>query len=256
MDRRRWEQATAGWRRSPTCTSSIGDLPGLALGHTIGNEIMLDVDAAGHGWFIDVSPLSSAEFKLGLDYTLRAGATSAAFERMDLLTVVMHEIGHVLGFEHEDAGQHPVMSESLQAGERLAVKDALHALDQAEAADVLMEQRIAEFEAWADKLASIKQGAGARPSVDFDSLFGPAGGGSKSGVNWSGGLDKAWDRFSPFGDKTAGKGGSNLSDFLSSLLGGDKDEADKDDGYDQLGSSLNATFKQDAAKTGKSSKTL
>ena len=92
--------------------------------------------------------------------------------------------------------------------------------------------------------------------MDFDNLFGPAGGGSKSGVNWSGGLDKAWDRFSPFGDKTAGKGGSNLSDFLSSLMGGDKDEDGKGGAYDQLGTSLNTTFKQDAAKTGKSSRTL
>ena len=35
--------------------------------------------------------------------------------RIDLLTVVMHELGHILGFDHKETG---VMAETLAAGSR------------------------------------------------------------------------------------------------------------------------------------------
>ena len=44
---------------------------------------------------------------------------------MDLLTAVMHEMGHVLGFEHLPQG---IMEATLQAGERLTLTD-LRSLD-------------------------------------------------------------------------------------------------------------------------------
>ena len=37
---------------------------------------------------------------------------------MDLLTVLEHEVGHLLGYEHEHDG---VMQETLSAGERLTM---------------------------------------------------------------------------------------------------------------------------------------
>ena len=40
--------------------------------------------------------------------------------RMDLLTVLTHEIGHLLGLNHNDAGESVLMSESLYAGTRLS----------------------------------------------------------------------------------------------------------------------------------------
>ncbi|HEX6265548.1 MAG TPA: hypothetical protein VFZ81_01495, partial [Burkholderiales bacterium] len=43
---------------------------------------------------------------------------SAAYGRMDLLTVVSHELGHLMGFDHEDAGGLPVMDNQLAAGTR------------------------------------------------------------------------------------------------------------------------------------------
>src|SRR5262245_7118798 len=39
--------------------------------------------------------------------------------RMDLLTVLMHEMGHILGLDQDD---HGVMQEALDAGEREATK--------------------------------------------------------------------------------------------------------------------------------------
>jgi hypothetical protein len=52
----------------------------------------VDVTAAGYGWFVDPTPADDSEFGLGM-------AGSPAAGRMDLLTVVMHELGHVIGLE-------------------------------------------------------------------------------------------------------------------------------------------------------------
>ena len=38
---------------------------------------------------------------------------------MDLLTVVLHEIGHVLGMDHVESGDSPLMNETLTAGDRV-----------------------------------------------------------------------------------------------------------------------------------------
>jgi hypothetical protein len=103
----------------------IADLDGAAVGLAQGDMVTIDVNAAGHGWFIDVSPMQSSEFSVRLDRNVFGAARSSeAFGRMDLLTVLLHEIGHVLGFGHDDAARYAVMHEELEAGARYALAES------------------------------------------------------------------------------------------------------------------------------------
>jgi len=109
-----------------TVTIGVANFAGAELGSTGSGSILIDADAAGHGWFVDVSAADSSEFSVRLDRNaLAATPSSDAFGRMDLLTVVMHEIGHVLGFDHLDAAQYSVMREDLDAGVRYTVREPM-----------------------------------------------------------------------------------------------------------------------------------
>ncbi|MEB3829160.1 proprotein convertase P-domain-containing protein [Phormidium sp. CCY1219] len=100
-------------------TFEIEDLSGAIVGQARGSQIFIDPTAAGYGWFADATPLDDTEFTAAGE-ELYADRNSMAFDRMDLLTVVTHEIGHVLGLadiEGSDrAGE--LMHGSLVAGER------------------------------------------------------------------------------------------------------------------------------------------
>lgn len=85
----------------------ITDLPSTMLGQRVGNTIYLDANAACHGWFIDRTPLSDSEFRLR--------GNQGEQGKMDLLSAVMHEMGHALGRGHSD---HDLMAETLAAGTR------------------------------------------------------------------------------------------------------------------------------------------
>ena len=76
--------------------------------------IWLDADAAGHGWFIDQTPQLDEEFDRYL-------ADSPANGKVDLLTAIVHEMGHHLGFEHSETNG--FMQESLATGVRSIVKE-------------------------------------------------------------------------------------------------------------------------------------
>jgi hypothetical protein len=76
-------------------TFVVGDLPELQLAFTLGDTVVVDATAAGWGWSV-MHPQSTAP-------------------RMDLLAALVHELGHALGFGHEDADALAVMSPTLAA---------------------------------------------------------------------------------------------------------------------------------------------
>jgi VCBS repeat-containing protein len=73
------------------------DLPGNTLALTIDKQITIDEDAAGFGWFIDPTPGDNSEFKQTEHSWELVGLQGDAAERIDLFTVIAHELGHVFG---------------------------------------------------------------------------------------------------------------------------------------------------------------
>jgi hypothetical protein len=72
-------------------------------------------DAAGWGWFVDSTPDEDEEFTGS--GTLETAVDARAVDRIDLLSVVMHELGHALDYDDLD-GQGDLMSGLLAAGTR------------------------------------------------------------------------------------------------------------------------------------------
>jgi hypothetical protein len=87
-----------------TVSVQFADLEGRLLGWSEPAGILIDRDAAGHGWFFDVTPAVDEEFQRTDTGALAATADGPATGRMDLLTVVMHELGHVLGYDDRQDG--------------------------------------------------------------------------------------------------------------------------------------------------------
>ncbi len=99
----------------------IADLPGARLAETCRGTITLDVKAAGFGWFVDATPSSNEEFGEAASGETLTALEPEAVDRIDLLTVVEHELGHILGLEDLDALADSLMSETLQPGVRREV---------------------------------------------------------------------------------------------------------------------------------------
>lgn len=103
-------------------TVQVVDLPGrqLGLASRADNTISLDRDAAGLGWFVDPTPATAEEFAdVGNSWRALAGGTAAG--TVDLLTVMMHELGHLAGLEDVYDGGNGLMSGVLAPGIRRRV---------------------------------------------------------------------------------------------------------------------------------------
>jgi hypothetical protein len=97
---------------------AVTDLPGSVLGEANGNRVSIDSDAAGHGWFIDATPSSDEEYSLSATGGRLGAISAAAVDRIDLLTVVEHELGHIAGLDDLDMLADDLMSNTLQTGVR------------------------------------------------------------------------------------------------------------------------------------------
>jgi Ca2+-binding RTX toxin-like protein len=84
---RRWITSGADPAAFDGIRVAVADLSGDQLGQTIGKTIYIDATAAGFGW-----------------------------DNVALSEVVEHELGHVLGFTHEDAAEHSLMNAVLPVG--------------------------------------------------------------------------------------------------------------------------------------------
>jgi subtilisin-like proprotein convertase family protein len=103
----------------------IVDLPGQMLAFTTWDVIYIDASAAGFGWFIDPAPQNDDAFATrSAAGILTAADDSAAYGRMDLLTVIGHEIGNLLGLQDRYDSSGDLMSATLQPGTRLELTDA------------------------------------------------------------------------------------------------------------------------------------
>ncbi len=100
------------------------DLPGLRLGEADGTQIRVDKNAGGNGWFVGNEDAQFTTY--GSEQRRYTDPTSAPAGRIDLLTAIMHEMGHALGLDDTYAEQDrdSLMYGYLTKGERrLPAKD-------------------------------------------------------------------------------------------------------------------------------------
>ncbi len=96
----------------------VADLDGAYLGEAIGNRVQIDRNAAGKGWFVG---LADSEFgREAANTRLYTDSLGAPAGHVDLLTAIMHEMGHKLGLDDSYAGKdrNNLMYGYLTVGER------------------------------------------------------------------------------------------------------------------------------------------
>jgi hypothetical protein len=100
----------------------MGALPGADLGLTnpLTQTVQISSNAAGYGWYVDTSAGNSAFNKGGPGGSLTAQPRGPAAGKMDLLTVVLHEMGHLTGQSDLSSATNPndLMADTLAPGIR------------------------------------------------------------------------------------------------------------------------------------------
>ena len=99
----------------------LTEMGGWCLGAASEGRVQLDRKAAGHGWFIDPTPMDDAEFTSPVSATCSQTAPQLApAGRIDLLTTVLHEMGHAAGLSdlNGSRSRDNLMYGSLAVGER------------------------------------------------------------------------------------------------------------------------------------------
>lgn len=108
-----WEETGIDASALAGVSFQIADLNGNLLGLATGNEVVLDINGAGNGWYIG-SNLTSDPASWSQDEP----------NRIDLLSAVYHDLGHVLGLDHDSAGDEESPMQALLApGESLLDDD-------------------------------------------------------------------------------------------------------------------------------------
>ena len=106
-----------------TATYVVAPLGGsyLGLADVASHTVRISSDAARHGWYVDPTPARDEEFRPGAPGSpLVALPGTAASGRMDLLTTVLHEMGHLVGRGDVGTAGHAddLMEEMLAPGTR------------------------------------------------------------------------------------------------------------------------------------------
>jgi Bacterial Ig-like domain/Bacterial pre-peptidase C-terminal domain/SdrD B-like domain/Bacterial Ig domain/LVIVD repeat len=124
---KRWQLSGLNRRQSDHLKGielRITDLPDGYLGFMSGDVLWIDQSADGYGWYVDATPDDDEEYSsIFTGGDLRA-VSGDAYRGVDLLTVLMHELGHSLGLSHNENGASSstnsnLMSERLSPGTRV-----------------------------------------------------------------------------------------------------------------------------------------
>ncbi len=99
----RWEQTSLSVEQRSLLRGlrfEVASLSDYRLGEAAGSLIRVDDDAGGNGWFVDQDGWGDTNFAHATSATRRyTDAHAAPAGRIDLLTAILHEMGHALGLE-------------------------------------------------------------------------------------------------------------------------------------------------------------
>ena len=150
----------------PTPTVEIGHLEGGEVARTLTDgTVVLDPTAAGHGWFVDSTPTTDDDVPA---------------DRIDLLTVIMHEMGHAMGLGHDIVeGSPDLMDDAVDPGTRIgAPTGTIEAITLESSDQSKISEGLAAFSSWTvglgEKLDEMFSASVDLPLVDisFGDLFG------------------------------------------------------------------------------------